>query len=67
MYFSIYYVKGRAEKNEDEVGICEAMSQSDDDLDDSDVELNEGNHDSDYTFTIENSCFNKFMGELNVD
>ena len=39
MYFSIHYVKCNAEENEDEVGTCKAMSQSDDDFDDSDVEM----------------------------
>ena len=43
------------------------MSQSDDDLDDSDAEMNEGIDDSDYTFTPEKSCSNKSMGELNED
>ena len=57
MYFNIHY----------EVGTCEAISQSNDDLDDSDVEMNEGIHDSDYTFTLEKSCFNKSTGELNED
>lgn len=43
------------------------MSQSDDDLDDSDVGMNEGIDDSEYTFTPEKSCSNKSMGELNED
>ena len=43
------------------------MSQSDDDLDDPDVEMNEGIDDRDYTFTPEKSCSNKSMGELNED
>ena len=64
---SIHYFVGHAPKNEDEVGTCEAISRSDDDLDDSDVQMNEGMHDSDYKFTPEKSCFNKFMGELNKD
>ena len=51
-------VKGHAEKNENEVGTCKTMSQSVDDLDDSDIEMNAGIHDSDYTFTPEKSCFN---------
>ena len=41
--------------------------QSDDVLDDSDVEMNEGIHDSDNTLTPEKSCFNKSMVELNED
>ena len=43
------------------------MSQSDDDLDDPDVEMNEGIDDRDNTFTPEKSCSNKSMGELNED
>ena len=43
------------------------MSQSDDDLDDPDVGMNEGIDDTDYTFTPEKSCSNKSMGELNED
>ena len=43
------------------------MYHSDDILDDSDVEMNEGIHDSDNTLTPEKSCFNKSMGELNED
>lgn len=57
MYFNIHY----------EVGTCEAISHSNDDLDDSDVEMNEGIHDSDYIFTPEKSCFNKSTGEMNED
>ena len=57
VYFNIHY----------EVGTCEAISHSNDDLDDSDVEMNEGIHDSDYIFTPEKSCFNKSTGEMNED
>ena len=67
MYFWILLVKDHAEKNENEVGTCKAMFQSADDLDDSDIEMNAGIHDSDYTFTPEKSCFNMSMGALNED
>ena len=65
MYFRILLVKGHAEKNENEVGTCKTMSQSVDDLVDSDIEMNVGIHDSDYTFAPEKSCFIKSMGALN--